>query len=266
MKELEVNVSLKMQKGEGNEYILSGRGELHLSVFIETLRREGFELQISKPQVITKVVDGKTVEPIEELTVDVQKEFANTITGEIGKRKGIMMSQTENEDGSARLMFEIPTRGLLGLRNLLLTLSRGTAVINSTFLRFEPMSGVMPKTRNGVLVSSETGKAVSYGLNNAQARGITFVGPQTAVYEGMIVGLNSRDTDLEINVTKEKKQSNVRSSGADDAITLTPPTIFSLEQSIDFLEEDEYLEVTPKNLRLRKKILNGSQRAKSQKN
>ncbi len=265
LKELEINVSLKMEKGEGNEYILSGRGELHLSVFVETLRREGFEMQISKPHVITKQIDGKTYEPIEELTVDVQKEFANTITGECGKRKGILMSQTENEDGSARLMFEIPTRGLLGLRNLLLTVSRGTAVINSTFLRFEPMSGVMPKTRNGVLVSSETGKAVSYGLNNAQARGATFVGPQTPVYEGMIVGLNSRDTDLEINVTKEKKQSNVRSSGADDAITLTPPIAMSLEQCIDFLEEDEYLEATPKNLRLRKKILNGSLRAKSQK-
>lgn len=262
LKELEVNVSLKMESGSNNEYILSGRGELHLSVFIETLRREGFELQVSKPHVITKQVDGKTMEPIEELTVDVKSDYSSAVTGEVGKRRGLLMQQTENDDGTSRLIFEIPTRGLLGLRNHLLTISRGTAVMNSTFLRFEPMGSAIPQMRNGVLVSSETGKAVGYGLNNAQARGITFVSPQTAVYEGMIVGLNSRDGDLEINVTKEKKQSNVRSSGADDAITLTPPTVFSLEQCIDFLEEDEYLEATPKSLRLRKKILNGSQRAK----
>ena len=265
LKELEVNVSLKMTPGENNEYILSGRGELHLSVFIETLRREGFELQLGQPHVITKTVDGQTLEPIEELTVDVQKEYASTITGEISKRKGLLHLQTENEDGTTRLIFEIPTRGLLGLRNLLLTLSRGTAVLNSMFLRFDPMTSAIPKLRNGVLVSSETGTAVSYGLNNAQQRGLTFISPQTKVYEGMIVGLNSRETDLEINVTKEKKMSNVRSSGADDAINLTPPTVFSLEQCIDFLEGDELLEVTPKSLRLRKKILSGSQRAKAKK-
>ncbi len=263
LKELEVNVSLKMEKGENNEYILSGRGELHLSVFIEALRREGFELQISKPQVITKLVEGQRVEPVEELTVDVASEYASAVTGEVGKRKGMLFSQTENDDSTTRLLFEIPTRGLLGLRNVLLTLSRGTAVMNSMFLRFDPVGAALPKMRNGVLVASEGGVAVSYGLNNAQSRGITFIAPQTPVYEGMVVGLNSREGDLEINVTKEKKQSNVRSSGADDAITLTPPTIFSLEQCIDFLEDDEYLEVTPKSLRLRKKILNGSLRAKA---
>lgn len=264
-KELEVNVSLKMEKGDNNEYILYGRGELHLSVFIETLRREGFELQVGKPQVITKEVDGKTVEPIEELTVDVQSQYASPITGEVGKRRGMLINQAENEDGTTRLIYEIPTRGLLGLRNVLLTLSRGTAALNSQFLRFAPMSGSIPRLRNGVLISSETGKAVSYGLNNAQARGITFIPAQTPVYEGMIVGLHSRENDLEINVTKEKKQTNVRSSGADDAITLTPPTVMSLEQSIDFLEDDELVEATPKSLRLRKRILNSSERAKSKK-
>ncbi|MBI4948211.1 translational GTPase TypA [Candidatus Berkelbacteria bacterium] len=263
IKELEVNVSLKMTPGENNEYILWGRGELHLSVFIETLRREGFELQVGKPQVITKNIDGVIQEPIEELTVDVKSDYTNAVTGEIGKRKGIMMSQTENEDGTSRILFEIPTRGLLGLRNVLLTLSRGTATMNSSFLRFAPVSSAIAKMRNGVLIASETGKAVSYGLNNAQQRGITFINPQTQVYEGMIVGLHSRENDLEINVTKEKKQTNVRSSGADDAISLTPPTVFSLEQSIDFLEDDELLEVTPKSLRLRKRILNNSQRAKA---
>jgi GTP-binding protein len=265
IKELEVNVSLKMTPGENNEYILWGRGELHLSVFIENLRREGFELQVGKPQVITKVVDGQTQEPIEELTIDVKNEFASAVTGEIGKRKGILLLQTENEDGTTRLLFEIPTRGLLGFRNHLLTISRGTAVMGSNFLRFAPVGSAIPKLRNGVLVASEGGKAVSYGLNNAQQRGITFIPPQTAVYEGMIIGLHSRENDLEINVTKEKKQTNVRSSGADDAIVLTPPTVLSLEQSIDFLEDDELLEATPKSLRLRKRILNSSQRAKSKK-
>ncbi|QQG50280.1 MAG: translational GTPase TypA [Candidatus Berkelbacteria bacterium] len=265
IKELEVNVSLKMEPGENNEYILSGRGELHLSVFIETLRREGFELQIGKPQVITKIVDGKVYEPIEELTVDVASEYASAVTGEVGRRKGMLLSQNENEDRTTRLIFEIPTRGLLGLRNVLLTLSRGTAVMNSLFLHSEPIGSAISKMRNGVLIASEAGTAVSYGLNNAQQRGTTFINPQTPVYEGMIIGLNSRETDLEINVTKEKKQTNVRSSGNDDAITLTPPTLMSLEQCIDFLEDDELLEATPKSLRLRKKILNGSLRAKSKK-
>ncbi len=265
MQELEVNVSLKMIKGENNEYILSGRGELHLSVFIENLRREGFELQIGAPKVITKLIDGQTMEPIEELTVDVPGDYTSTVTGEVGKRKGILMNQQPKDDGTARLSFEIPTRGLLGLRNMLLTLSRGTAVMNSIFRQFAPLGSAIPKLRNGVLIASEAGKAVSYGLNNAQQRGVTFISPQTAVYEGMIVGLNSRENDLEINVTKEKKLSNVRASGSDDAITLTPPTQLSLEQSIDFLEDDELLEVTPKSLRLRKKILNSSLRAKASK-
>ncbi|MEX2361696.1 MAG: translational GTPase TypA [Patescibacteria group bacterium] len=265
IKELEINVSLKMTPGENNEYILWGRGELHLSVFIESLRREGFELQVGKPQVVTKEIDGQTQEPIEELTIDVKSEYSSTITGEVGKRRGMLLKQTENEDSTTRLIFEIPTRGLLGLRNHLLTISRGTAVMGSMFLRFAPVSSAIAKMRNGVLVASEGGKAVTYGLNNAQQRGVTFVVPQTAVYEGMIIGLHSRDNDLEVNVTKEKKQTNVRSSGNDDAITLTPATILSLEQSIDFLEDDELLEATPKSLRLRKKILNGSLRAKSKK-
>ena len=265
VKELEVNVSLRMTKGENNEYILWGRGELHLSAFMKELRREGFELQIGKPEVVTKMIDGQLHEPVEELTVDVRSDYASSITGEVGKRRGIMLSQTENDDSTTRVMFEIPTRGLLGLRNLLLTLSRGTATMNSIFLHFSPLSGSIPKTRSGVLIASEGGRAVSYGLNNAQQRGTTFINPQTPVYEGMIVGLHARENDLEINVTKEKKQSNVRAAGSDDAITLTPPTILSLEQSIDFLEDDELLEATPKNLRLRKKILNGNLRAKSKK-
>jgi GTP-binding protein len=234
-------------------------------VFIETLRREGFELQVGKPQVITKVVDGVTVEPVEELTVDVASDYVGAVTGEVGRRKGILHAQEESGDGSVRLTFEITTRGMLGLRTQLLTLSRGTAVLNSLFLRFDPLSAAIPKLRNGVLTASEAGKAVGYGLDIAQGRGITFIAPQTEVYAGMIIGLNGREDDIEINVCKEKKLTNVRASGSDDSLQLTPPTIFSLEQSLDFLEDDELLEVTPKSLRLRKKVLDANQRAKAKK-
>lgn len=265
-RELEVNVSMRLEIGSENEYILAGRGELHLSVFIETLRREGYELQIGKPQVITHFQNGVEVEPIEELTVDVTNEYVSTVTGEVLRRRGLLHVQEENSDSTTRLVFEIPTRGLLGLRNQLLTLSRGTAVLNSMFLRFEPLGAPIPKLRNGVLIASEAGKAVTYGLDIAQGRGITFISPGTEVYEGMLIGLNTRENDIEINVTKEKKQTNVRSSNADIATILTPPTVFSLEQALDFLEDDELLECTPKSLRLRKKILDTGLRAKSRKN
>ena len=254
-KELETNVSLKLRTNEQGEYILSGRGELHLSVFIENLRREGFELQIGKPKVITKEIDGVLCEPIEELTVDVEEQFANSVVSEVIKRKGTMRSQTPMLDSTSRLVFEISTRGLLGIRNQLLTISRGTAVANSLFLEFRPVGAVIPRLRNGVLIASETGKAVTYGLDIAQGRGITFIHPQTQVYRGMIVGLNSRENDIEINVAKEKHLTNVRAASSDISTILTPPMVLTLEQSIDFLEDDELLEVTPESLRLRKKIL-----------
>lgn len=262
-KELETNISMKMDVSENGEFILSGRGELHLSVFIESLRREGYELQVGKPKVITKNINGTICEPIEELTVDVASEYASTIIGEINKRRGILLHQNENSDGTTRLEFEISTRGTLGLRNVLMTASKGTAIANSLFLRFDPIGGIIPKLRNGVLIAFENGKAVTYGLNIAQQRGTTFIHPGTEVFAGMIIGLNTREDDLEINVTKEKKLTNVRASSSDIATILTPPTIFSLEQCIDFLEDDELLEVTPKNLRLRKKILDPSLRLKA---
>ncbi|MCX6808541.1 MAG: translational GTPase TypA [Candidatus Berkelbacteria bacterium] len=262
-KELETNVSMKLAIAEDGSYIVSGRGELHLSVFIETLRREGYEMQVGKPEVIIKEVDGVKLEPVEELTIDVPAEFANTVIGEISRRRGVLHSQTENSDNSIRLVFEISTRGTLGLRNTLLTASKGTAVTNSIFLRFAPLGAPIPKLRNGVLVAFSSGKAVSYGLNIAQQRGITFIQPNTDVYAGMIVGLNQREDDLEINVTKEKQLTNMRAASADAITVLTPPTIFSLEQCIDFLEDDEYLEATPKSLRLRKKLLDPNLRLKA---
>ncbi|MGI6103078.1 MAG: translational GTPase TypA [Patescibacteria group bacterium] len=262
-RELETNVAIRLEESPSGELILAGRGELHLSVFIETMRREGYELQVGKPQVITKVVDGETMEPLEELTVDVAQEYANAVTAEVTRRRGLMLSQTENADGSTRLVFEVTTRGLLGLRSQLLTLSRGTAIMNSLFLRFIPLGPAIGTLRNGVLIASETGKAVTYGLNNAQGRGATFIPPGTQVYEGMIIGLNSRENDLEINVTKEKKQTNIRAAGSDDAIILTPYTRMSLEDCLDFLENDELLEVTPTNLRLRKRLLTANERARA---
>lgn len=262
-KELETNVSMRLERGQNNEFVVSGRGELHLSVFIETLRREGYEMQIGKPEVITKEIDGKICEPYEELTVDVNKEFGSSVISEVGRRKGLMLAQEEVDDKTDRLIFEISTRGLLGLRNRLLTLSKGTAVMNTMFLDYKPLGDKIEKLRNGVLVASESGKAVTYGLNNAQQRGITFIPPQTQVYQGMIVGLHAKENDLDINVCKEKKLTNIRSSNADIAVILTPPTTLSLEQCIDFLENDELLEATPKNLRLRKKILSPIERLKA---
>jgi len=265
LKELETNVALKFEPGTDGNFIISGRGELHLSVFIENLRREGFELQVGKPQVITKKVNGVEHEPIEELTIDVEKEYVGAMVSEIGRRRGKLLVQNDNADGTTRLVFEISTRALLGIRSRALNLSRGTAVLNSAFSKYQRLGVPVSRLRNGVLVASNTGKAVAYGLNNAEGRGIVFIGPQTQVYEGMIVGLNSRDEDLAVNVTKEKKLTNTRAAGSDDNIKLTPPTIFSLEQSIDFLEEDELLEITPRSLRLRKKLLRAGERAKERK-
>jgi GTP-binding protein len=254
-KELETNVSLRMEKGSRGEYVLSGRGELHLSVFIENLRREGFELEVGKPRVITKSIDGIEHEPIEELTIDVATDSVGATMSEVGRRKGSLLRREENSDGTTRLIFEISTEGLLGLRSRLLTLSKGTVIMSSIFTKFQPVGAPISKLRNGALVASKTGKAVTYGLNNAQQRGVVFISPQTQVYETMIVGLNAKEGDFAINVTKQKKLTNTRASGSDDALVLTPPTILSLEQSLDFLEDDELLEVTPKNLRLRKNSL-----------
>ena len=265
-RELEKNVAMRLEINENSEYVVSGRGELHLSVFIETMRREGYEFSVGRPRVITKEVNGKIYEPFEELTIEVETEYTNTVIGEICRRKGLLTSQVENNDGTTRIVFEIPTRGLLGLRNQLLTISRGTAIMNSVFLKYAPAMEAIPRMRKGVLISSDRGKAVAYGINIAQGRGITFVTPGTPVYMGMIIGLNSKNEDIVINVIKEKKATNVRASGSDDAILLTPPTVFSLEQAIDFLEDDELLEVTPENLRLRKKILDTASRIRTEKN
>lgn len=255
IKELETNISLRMEQN-GEKFILSGRGELHLSILIETLRREGYEFQVGKPEVILKTVDGKQMEPFEDLMIDIPDEFLGAVTAEVGARKGLMTNMFSDSKGNTRVEYKIPSKNTLGIRTALLTNTKGTVIINSIFDKYEPLTPTIDQIRNGVLIASEGGNALHYGLNNAQGRGITFIDPGTKVYEGMIIGENSRKEDIEINVTKEKKQTNMRASTSDVNLgALTPALKMSLEQALDFLEEDELLEVTPENLRLRKKYL-----------
>lgn len=257
--ELQTNVALGFKIDENGQFVVSGRGELHLSVFLENLRREDFEIEIGKPKVITKIIEGVEMEPIEELTIDVEDTYLGPIKSEIGKRRGILISQTDTSPQNVRLIFEISTRGILGIRSALLTLSKGTAAINSLFIRYEKLGSPMQSIRKGVLIASNTGKVSPYGLNIAQAKGPTFVDPGDLVYKGMIVGMNGSDEDLEINVCKEKQLTNNRSVG-EFAIVLSPSVNMSLEQDLNILEDDELLEITPKHLRLRKKILDETMR------
>lgn len=262
-KELETNVALRLEI-VGDRYVVSGRGELHLSVLIETLRREGYEFEVGKPQVITKMVNGVEMEPLEDVFIDVPDDYVGAVTQELGLRKGAMKNMESDGKGNTRFEYNLPSKNLLGMRSDLLTQTKGTAVINTLFAGYQPLTPNLEKLRNGVLIASEGGSVLAYGLGNAQERGITFVPPGEVVYEGMIVGLNNRRDDIEVNVTKEKKQTNMRSKGEGVKLILTPPTIMSLEQYLDFLEEDELLEVTPKSLRPRKKFLSKIDRVRSQ--
>lgn len=263
--ELETNVSLKF-KQIGDKFVLSGRGELHLSVLIETLRREGYEFQVGKPEVITKIIDGVEMEPVEDVIIDIPDEYVGAVSQEMGKRRGEMTNMEPDGKGNTRLEYKIPSKNLLGIRSMLLTNTKGTAVINSMFDTFKPIKPALEKIRNGVLIASEPGVALTYGLANVQERGITFIDPGTTVYEGMIIGLNTRKDDIEMNVVKQKQQTNIRSSNSDIAVILTPALKMSLEQYLDFLEEDELLEVTPLNLRPRKKFLTKTDRIRASRN
>lgn len=263
-KELETNIGLRVEE-EGIGYLVSGRGELHLSVLIETMRREGYELEVGRPQVVTKNIDGVTNEPVEELTVEVPDEFVGPVQQELGARRAELIKQDLTGRGVTRLIYKLPTRALLGLRNILLTSTRGTVVMHSLFLGYEPMSAPLPRLRNGALVAWETGTTTPYALQTAEQRGTCFVGATTKVYAGQIVGLNSRSEDMDINVVKEKHLTNMRSKSSDGTIQLTPPVIMSLEECLDFIENDELLEVTPKSLRLRKRLLDPNQRKRANK-
>ena len=264
-KELETNVSLKVEE-TGIGFIISGRGELHLSVLIETLRREGFEFEVGRPQVVTIEEDGVTKEPVEELIIEVSPEFVGAVSQEMGLRRAEMISQENLPTGAARMTYKITTRAMIGLRNLMLTATKGTIIMNTLPAGYQEMGAKIPSSRNGVLIAFEKGVSTPYALQSAESRGELLIGPGTEVYAGMVVGLNNRQEDLEINVVKEKHLTNMRSKSSDGAVQLTPFTDLSLEQCIDFLADDELLEVTPENLRLRKRYLDANERKRMAKN
>ena len=262
-RELDSNVSLRVDETDSTEsFIVSGRGELHLSVLIENMRREGYEFQVSNPVVIYKEIDGVKCEPIERLTVDVPDEYTGTVMDGVINRKGEMTNMAPTAQGYTRLEFLIPSRGLIGYRSELLTATKGTGIINSILEKYEPYKGDFNGRTRGTLIAWEDGTTITYGLYNAQERGTLFVGAGVKVYEGMIVGENARLEDVVVNVCKKKHATDTRSSGSDDALRLVPPREMSLEQCLDFIADDELLEVTPNHLRMRKKILSTSLRAK----
>jgi len=265
--ESETNVAITFSEAEGKEsFEIGGRGELQLGVLIETMRREDFELTVSRPKVLYKISSEKEkLEPIEEVTIDVDEEYSGSILDNMNRRKGDMVDMRSSGKGKTRIIFHTPSRALIGFQNKFLTITKGTGVINRVFYKYGSYKGDIDGRRNGVLISTETGSAVAYALFNLQDRGIMFLGPQTEVYEGMIVGEHNRDNDLGINVLKGKKHSNVRSAGADEAVILVPHQKMSLEQMMAYIEDDELLEVTPNNLRLRKKYLDPNKRKKMSK-
>jgi GTP-binding protein len=260
-RELLGNVSLRVEDTESPEQMkVVGRGELQLSILIEMMRREGFELQVSRPDVVTKIVAGVRSEPIEELVIDVPDEFQGVVIAMVGTRRGVMTKMVNHGSGRVRLEFRIPARGLIGFRSQFLTDTKGTGIMNHLFAGWEPWHGAIPSRATGALVADRSGSATAYALFNLQERGEIFVDPGTTVYEGMIVGENARLSDMDVNPTKEKKQTNMRASSADEAIRLIPPRRLSLEQSIEFINDDELVEVTPKTIRLRKRVLTGNMR------
>jgi len=259
-RELETNLSMKLEKQENGKYKVSGKGELHLSILLETLRREGFEVEVGKPEVIFKTIDGVKMEPVEEVTIIAPKDYMGTISQEMGKRLGRIVRMEPINDLEMEFVYKMPTRSILGLRSLLMTATKGTVVFNSIFLDYEPIGAPLPKMRRGVLIASDSGEALAYGLQAAQERGTTMVNPGEKIYEGQIVGINSKDEDICINAAKGKKLTNMRASASDSGVQLVPSIKYSLEQCLDFLESDELLEITPLNLRLRKKYLTDIER------
>jgi GTP-binding protein len=263
-RELETNVALRVAETDSADvFLVSGRGELHLAILVETMRREGFEFQVSRPEVITHEENGRVVEPVEDLIIDTTEEYVGAINEVLGKRQARLQNMHNDGRGNVRLEFRIPTRGTIGFRQMFLTATRGNGVMASRLVGYDPWAGDISSTRNGALVAWEAGTAVTYGLANAQERGTTFIDPQTKVYEGMIVGLHSREDDLAVNVCKEKKQTNIRSSTSDIMVRLTPPVKLSLEQALDLIADDELVEVTPAGFRLRKRLLSMEDRRKA---
>lgn len=263
-KEMETNVSMRLEETDTTEaFIVKGRGELHLSILIETMRREGYEFQVSRPHVIMKEIGGVLCEPVEDLVVDVPEEFVGPVIEKLGRRKAEMTNMLPPTKGYTRLEFNVPSRGIIGYRTEFLTDTKGNGIMNSVISGFQPFAGEIETRSSGVLVAFESGDAMTYGLFNAQGRGSLMIGAGVPVYEGMIVGINPKPEDIAVNVCKKKHVTNMRASGSDDAMRLVPPINFSLEQCLEFVEDDELCEVTPKNIRLRKRILSTDLRAKS---
>jgi GTP-binding protein len=264
-KELLGNVSVRVEDTDTPEQVkVVGRGELQLSILIEMMRREGYELQVSRPEVVTKEIGGTRVEPVEDLVIDVPEEFQGVVIAQAGTRRGVLSRMVNHGSGRVRLEFRIPARGLIGFRSQFLTDTRGTGIMNHLFAGWEPWHGAIPARATGALVADRAGVATAYAIYNLQERGEIFVEPGVIVYEGMIIGENSRPNDMDVNVTKEKKQTNMRASTADEAIRLIPPKKLSLEQAIEFINDDELVEVTPKTIRLRKRILASNMRPKKE--
>jgi GTP-binding protein len=262
-RELLGNVSVRVEDTDSPEQLkVIGRGELQLSILIEMMRREGYEVQVSRPDIVTKTLDGVRSEPVEDLVIDVPEEFQGVVIAQVGTRRGVMSKMVNHGSGRVRLEFRIPARGLIGFRSQFLTDTRGTGIMNHLFAGWEPWHGAIPSRTTGALVADRTGVATAYAIYNLQERGEIFIEAGTPVYEGMIIGENARPSDMDVNVTKEKKQTNMRASTADEAIRLIPPRILSLEQAIEFINDDELVEVTPKTIRLRKRILAGNVRPK----
>jgi GTP-binding protein len=262
LKEVETNVGLRVEEN-GIGFLVSGRGELHLSVLIEAMRREGYEFEVGRPQIVTKKEDGKTLEPLEELIIEIPAAYVGAVQMELGARRANLKEQFASPKGVTKLIYELPTRALLGLRNVLMTNTKGTIIMNSLIIGYQPMGAGLKQLRNGVLVAYEPGTTTPYALQTAEERGVVFVGPAEQVYAGQIIGLNKRQEDIEINACKAKHLTNMRSSSSDGVVQLTPPTILSLEECIDFVESDELVEVTPKNLRLRKRELDHTKRKRA---
>ncbi|ERJ79763.1 GTP-binding protein TypA [Peptostreptococcaceae bacterium oral taxon 113 str. W5053] len=266
-RELQTDVSLRVEETDSTDaFRVSGRGELHLSVLIENMRREGYEFQVSKPEVLYKKDEnGKFVEPMEQVTIDVDQEFVGNVMEKLGQRKGELIDMHPSSSGTMRLLFSIPARGLIGYRQEFLTDTKGNGIMNALFDGYAPYKGDIPKRRLGSLICSESGESSAYGLHSAQERGVLFIQAGVEVYEGMVVGANPKGLDIEVNVCRKKQQTNIRAAGSDEAIRLSPPSIMSLEQLMEFVESDELIEITPKHLRLRKRILDTNLRYKSKK-
>jgi len=264
MRELLTNVALRVEETEDTDiFLVSGRGELHLTILIENMRREGYELAVSRPRVVLKEVDGATLEPYEYLSVDVEDAHQGGVMEALGERRGEMSDMASDGNGRTRLEYRIPARGLIGFQGEFLNLTRGTGLMSHVFDGYAAVKADMPERRNGVLVSQEDGEAVAYALWNLQERGRMFVAPGEKLYEGMVIGIHSRDNDLVVNPIKGKKLTNVRAAGKDDAILLTPPIKLTLEYAVEFITDDELVEVTPKSIRIRKRFLKEHERKRA---